>query len=321
MDGQPDDLDLLTRTILSEAGSQGPLGMAAVAAVVKNRMQKRGMSAGDVVLEQNQFEPFNGGAGNPNDPMKWDANSPRYAQARKIAQGVMSGDLPDFSGGATHFANVATVRQRNGGGVGNHGWINDRNRTAQIGGHTFFAPEGRVDSNSMAQNFWRDPSGGNAAPGMAPIGSIGSGAGAPSSDMPAANAQPAAQSPATPPVSRPMTPPPTGAGSGMASGNSPAQPSPPILGRLLFGDQGMSGFLRNAIPTPANGQGMLGGMLQGLGGGASGAGAAAGAGGPMAALAQPAAAAAPAMASAAAPAAAGGASALGSMLSSLFALI
>jgi len=322
----PDDLDLITRTVLSEAGNQGPLGMAAVANVIKNRMIKRRMSGSDVVLERDQFEPWTGGEANRNDPMKWSPDDPRYVQARRISQAVLSGGMPDATNGATHFANVATVRNRNGGTVGNHGWINPNNQTAQIGAHTFFAPEGRVNFNSeMASPNWQGES-----TGFQPFNPGGPGsAGAPGMTGPSTGKD------ATPGASMPaMSASPAGPGaSGAPSTRNQMDPNQmmealrktmgtqnsPILGRMLFGDGGLPGMM-NKIPTPFGGNGLLGGLF-----GGSGAGAGAGApmmlpGGPGAA-AMGASSAAPALASAAAPTAAAGASGLGSALASLFALI
>ncbi len=85
------------------------------------------------------------------------------------------------------------------------------------------------------------------------------------------------------------------------------------------GTQPLNGFLKNAIPTPMGGQGLVGGMVNGLKG--------AGGGAPMALPSAGAAGmgmgAAPAMAQSAAPAAAAGAggAGIGSFLSSLFAML
>ena len=316
--GQPDDLDLVTRAILAEAGNQGPVGQAAVAAVIRNRVQKRKMSPGDVVLEHNQFEPFNASnVGGRNDPMRFDPQSPEYQRARQIAQGVFSGEFPDFSDGATHFANVSTVQQRNGGGIGNHGWINPKNQTARIGAHTFFAPEGRVQGYNTEMTLPTALTQDTGA--LAPIGGVGGG-GAPNASMstPVQMGQSGQQqngmfsSMFQPPGAGTQTPRPSG---GAMGGQ---QATPPILGRLLFGDQGLNGFLKNAIPTPMGGQGLVGGMVNGLkgaGGGAPMALPSAGAGMGMSA--------APAMAQSAAPAAAAGAggAGIGSFLSSLFAML
>lgn len=318
---QPDDLDLVTRTVLAEAGNQGPVGMAAVAAVIKNRMQQRKLSPSDVVLQHNQFEPWNANhIGGPNDPMRFSPEDPRYRQAQEITQRVMRGELSDPTRGATHFANVGTVRQRNGGTVGNHGWISPRNETARIGGHTFFAPEGRVMNGfntEMASEFWRNPTGGGM-PGLGGgvTGSTGAGAGTPDVSASTPQMQPMGGAP------RPGPQFPTSAGgAGGAGGGS----NPPVLGRLLFGDGGLNGFLKTAIPTPFGGQGLVGGAMNGIGSALGGAGASA-AGAPMVlpGVASSMASAAPALASAA-PAAAGaagaGAAGLGSALASLLAFI
>jgi|GEM_PF-6949960 len=297
-DGAPDDLDLVTRTVLAEAGNQGPIGQAAVAAVIRNRMQSRRMSAGDVVLERNQFEPWNPGSGN--DPMRLDANSPRYAQARNIVQSVFSGSTPDPTRGATHFANVSTVRQRNGGTVGNHRWINPANQTAQIGGHTFFAPEGRVTGQQRMDPmtaFQTNPAGGGA------IGPIGGVTGQQPSPV-MAYAPQQGLTPSAPSTSGALAGAPMGAPFQMPQ---PQQARGPILGRMLFGDGGLPGFMNRAIPTPNEGRGLLGGLFGGNTGAMPQSPAA-----PAANLFQG--------AGAGGGPAAGG-SALGSMLSALFALI
>lgn len=339
---QPDDLDLVTRTILSEAHNQGPIGQAAVAAVIKNRTIKNKMTPGDVVLERNQFEPFNGGASNRNDPMKWNDASPEYARAKQIAMDIFAGRMRDPTNGATHFANVGTVLGRNGGTVGNHGWINPANTTARIGGHTFFAPEGRVNgyNQEMTTKFWANPSGDSS--GTDPVKPFGGveGATGPAGlqntpNLPAQGAQPAGQQ--SPTSSNPSM----AFMQGLTKGGSPqgsVQGNPPFLSRLLFGDNGpngLSGLLKQAIPTPGGGQGLLGGMF----GGAPGATpAAAGApmtlpgvagGAPVAAAAPPAmaglsSAAAPAAAgatAAAAPAAAGATAGIGTLLSSIMGML
>lgn len=313
---QPDDLDLVTRTILSEARNQGPIGQAAVAAVIKNRTIKRGMTPGDVVLERNQFEPWNK-PGGQNDPMNWDANSPEYARARQTALDVFGNRLADPTGGATHFANVPTVLGRNGGTVGNHGWINPANTTARIGGHTFFAPEGRVNgfNQEMTSKFWANPTGDQSTQPVQPFGGV-EGATGPTglqntANLPAAGAQASGQPPSPSNPSMAFT-------QGLAKGGSPqgsVQGNPPFLSRLLFGDNGpngLSGLLKQAIPTPGGGQGLLGGMFGGASGGAGAA--------PSTPMALPGLAGGPAIAPAAA-AAAPAANGMGSFLSSIMAML
>jgi hypothetical protein len=143
----PIDKDMMVRAVLGEAANQSDLGKAAVAHVILNRVRSpkfAGDTPTDVILQKNQFEPFNPGPTRARI-MAIKPSDPAYQRAARIVDAVASG-APDPTGGATNFANVQTVRDRNGGSVGNHTWINPANATATIGAHTFFAPAGRVAS-------------------------------------------------------------------------------------------------------------------------------------------------------------------------------
>jgi hypothetical protein len=141
------DRDLMIRTVIGEAGNQGPDGMAAVAHVINNRSQAGrygGSSPGEVVMAPNQFEPW---STRSHELFSIDPNSTKYRQAAAIVDGVSNGAIPDPTSGATHFMNTAVVRDRNGGTLGNAGsWA--KNQTAQIGAHTFYAPNGLVTASS-----------------------------------------------------------------------------------------------------------------------------------------------------------------------------
>jgi hypothetical protein len=66
---------------------------------------------------------------------------------------VVAGDIPDPTGGATHFANVKTVQQRGDPAGRRGGWIENmlRNGTArQIGAHTFGNPDSQPGARSFA---------------------------------------------------------------------------------------------------------------------------------------------------------------------------
>jgi hypothetical protein len=121
--------------------------MAAVAHVINNRSQAGrygGSSPGEVVMAPNQFEPW---STRSHELFSIDPNSAKYRQAAAIVDGVSNGNIPDPTSGATHFMNTAVVRDRNGGTLGNAGsWA--KNQTAQIGAHTFYAPDGPVTASS-----------------------------------------------------------------------------------------------------------------------------------------------------------------------------
>lgn len=136
---EPEDRDYLIRTIAFEAGEESDEGKAAVAHVVLNRERsgRWGDSIKAVVTRPWQFEPWmtkrkQMAALSPNDP--------RYRDAARIADAVLSGQIPDPTAGATHFLNPTVVRKRRGGAVPK--WA--RGEGQPIGRHTFFAPNGGV---------------------------------------------------------------------------------------------------------------------------------------------------------------------------------
>jgi hypothetical protein len=92
--------DAVIDAILAEAGGGGIQGMQAVANVIKNRSEQSGISPAAVVAQPHQFEgyssPSQGGRDNQ-------SNSLLRQQAADVWAGVMNGDLPDNTGGATHF--------------------------------------------------------------------------------------------------------------------------------------------------------------------------------------------------------------------------
>lgn len=113
MDLTPQERDLVIRTMLGEAANQGEVGQAAVANVIRNRqlVGRWGPSATDVVLAPNQFTPWNDRA---RELMRIPVGSSAYQAAGSLADRVYSGDIPDITGGATHFLNPQTVMQERG---------------------------------------------------------------------------------------------------------------------------------------------------------------------------------------------------------------
>jgi hypothetical protein len=127
----PKDVDLAVRTVLAEAGNQGPEGMAAVAAVLRNRANGAGSTIGAEALKPNQFEPWNPGSGN--DPRRFDPKSPEYQAAYKTILPVLTGQADDPTGGATHFYAPAAQAKL---GRSKPDWDNGTGR--DLGGHRFF---------------------------------------------------------------------------------------------------------------------------------------------------------------------------------------
>lgn len=135
----PKDRDLIIRTILGEAAQEGPQGQAAVAHVILNRAAAGsfGKTPTDVVLAPNQFEPWTTRA---KELMAIKPDSPAYRETSDIVDMVSGGEVPDPTGGATHFLNPDIVRQRRGGSL--PAWAS--RPVAKIGGHEFYAPSGRI---------------------------------------------------------------------------------------------------------------------------------------------------------------------------------
>lgn len=147
----PAHRDLAIRTVYGEAGNEPDEGQAAVAAVIKNRMQT-GKYGGDtipgVVLAKNQFEPWNN-----NDArarmMALKPDDPRYQKIGGIVDGVFSGDTADPTNGSTHFVAPAAQAAL---GRPMPSWA--QGDGLPIGRHTFFAPEGRVQTASAQGGNW-----------------------------------------------------------------------------------------------------------------------------------------------------------------------
>lgn len=273
----PQDLDLATRTVLAEAGSQGLPGMVAVANVLKNRVGagKWGDNLSAVTTAKSQFEPMaHWGTGTNNDPARYSTYSPEYQQAARIVSGVMAGQIPDITNGATHF--YAPVAQASLGRTPPE-WASG-SPTAKIGGHVFFNPDGNsspTDPNAATPGTTPSNISLPSTPADNPTAALG--AAGPATGAPAA--------PAAAPAAGLMVPPKPSANAGVAFGQglfgnmfgqhgtptaagTPGAPAPGqaaapqggILGRMLFGDGGLHGAM-SSIPTPNGGQGLFGGMF------------------------------------------------------------
>lgn len=136
----------MARTIIGESADQPPIGQAAVAHVVMNRLNagKYGDTPSQVILKPNAFEPWKT---RTQELATIPRTSPEYQTALAIAKGVASGDIPDPTQGATHFANVDTVKSR-----GNNkamGWINGMQNVTKIGDHTFGNADGPPQSSAF----------------------------------------------------------------------------------------------------------------------------------------------------------------------------
>ena len=131
------DRDMLIRTVLAEAGNQGPEGQKAVAAVARNRAAS-GQFGGDtlpgVLQKPYQFEPWNTQGGRQR-MAGIDPNSPQYQAAGQAVEQAYAGQDP--TKGATHFyapkAQAALGRPA-------PAWDNGSGK--DIGDHRFFGGAG-----------------------------------------------------------------------------------------------------------------------------------------------------------------------------------
>jgi hypothetical protein len=129
-----EDRDYMIRTITFESGDEPDEGKAAVAHVILNREKsgRWGDSIKDVVTHPWQFEPW---MTRRREMEKLSPNDPRYQDAARIADAVLSGQMPDPTAGATHFLNPTVVRKRRGGSLPS--WA--RGEGQPIGRHTFYS--------------------------------------------------------------------------------------------------------------------------------------------------------------------------------------
>ena len=245
MDLAGQDLDNVTRTILAEAGqSATPQSMAAVAAVIRNRQAATNSGHGSygatptaVVHAPNQFEPWNPNSGN--DPTRFSPQDPGYQRAAAIAQGMWKGVVADPTNGATHFVSPGGQAAA---GRNMPAWSNST-PMASIGGHQFYAPEGAVPAASIS-----------ALTGGQTIPDVTGGGATPGTKIPQ-------QSPAVPPAGAPNS---TGGLQQMLAQlqhQPPANPGPQGIGRLLFGSQGLTPLLPQALQQTIPQHGLLGGLF------------------------------------------------------------
>ena len=131
-----EERDYLIRTIAFEASGEPEEGKAAVAHVILNRKRsgRWGDNIKDVVTRPWQFEPW---TTRRSEMEKLSPDDPRYQDAERIAEAVLTGRIPDPTAGATHFLNPTIVRHRRGGSLPS--WA--RGEGQSIGRHTFYSPD------------------------------------------------------------------------------------------------------------------------------------------------------------------------------------
>ena len=126
--------DYLINTIAFEASGETEIGKVAVAYAVLNRKNsgRWGDTIEGVVTSPGQFEPWM----TQREAIEClSPDDPRYKGAARIADAILSGQMPDPTAGATHFLNPIIVRARRGGSLPS--WASGEGRP--IGRHVFYS--------------------------------------------------------------------------------------------------------------------------------------------------------------------------------------
>lgn len=155
-----EDRDNIIRTVIGEVDPNDPdEGRAAVTHVILNRVASGrygGDNASSVVHARGQFEPWMTRAKQLN---AISTDSPEYQRAAAIVDAAAGGKIPDPTGGATHFLDRNVTASRPGGISKLAPWAEKSPMLAQIGGHSFYAPEGRVNAadNDLLDLYTKPP--------------------------------------------------------------------------------------------------------------------------------------------------------------------
>ena len=102
----PDDLDVMARTIWGEARGEPLEGKVAVAWVIKNRADHPGWwghGVANVCRQPWQFSCWNADDPNRAKLIGVTARDEMFRESLMAAAGVLSGNLPDPTGGANHY--------------------------------------------------------------------------------------------------------------------------------------------------------------------------------------------------------------------------
>jgi hypothetical protein len=140
----PADRDIAIRTMIGEEST--PHGQAGVASTMLNRATSGkygGKSLSDVAFAPGQFEPWSSRAA---DLLKISPDDPKYQRAGAILDGVSSGEIPDFTGGSTHFYSPGSQAAL---GRNAPNWASGQG--TPLGKTMFYAPEGPVSYKPAAK--------------------------------------------------------------------------------------------------------------------------------------------------------------------------
>ena len=124
-------VDILARTLWGEARGEGVVGMAAVAAVVRNRCAKGGWWGSGIkgiCLKPKQFSCWNEGDPNRERLPKLGDGDAFFMAAKVVAELAVAGALADITAGATHY-HASRVKPS---------WARGRQPCCSIGNHLFY---------------------------------------------------------------------------------------------------------------------------------------------------------------------------------------
>lgn len=141
------DRHIVISTIIGEAANESEAGQAAVAHVIKNRVEdpRFGSDASAVALAPKQFSAWNSGAGGNDLVRKYGPGDALYERVGQIVDGVWSGQIEDMTNGATHYYSPKGMEHLVETGAQQNllpRWLQQENAarghaTVQIGGHIF----------------------------------------------------------------------------------------------------------------------------------------------------------------------------------------
>lgn len=134
------DVEIMVRTVFGEAGGEAYLGKIAVAWCIRNRAELDlgndgkpdwwGEGIGGVCQKPMQFSCWN--VGDPVYPKLVSAGAEKLADCLKACFAVLTGEIPDPTGGATHYLNPVTLKGKL------PKWALPSKVIARIGAHQFY---------------------------------------------------------------------------------------------------------------------------------------------------------------------------------------
>jgi len=119
------DREIVYKTLIAEAVSEGETGMRAVACVIRNRSAINNLRVEDVIAKG-----FYGSKRKDLDEFVNNQGARYTKLARRIVKEIFIEDYPDVTNGATHFENIKAF--------GVPYWAKDMKQVAKIGSHTFW---------------------------------------------------------------------------------------------------------------------------------------------------------------------------------------